>query len=656
LDEIDGTYKTIAGLGQKLKSLHQENSRHSQLAAAVDNLMNIFNVPETISRCEELINDGKLLHAHKCLSELECSRNDLLYELHKQPTQTPTDRDLVMKYFADMDRPLELLSKQLWLILHRTIISVRMEPTIIVTVLRIIEREERTDALMAKQYEQMRLPDRPKRWKQKAFDVMNEAVHTRIEGNQMEDRTMNKMWLVRHLEVTRQLVLEDLRVVKTLCEPCFPPHYNIVQSYINMYHNNISLHLSDIIQQGLEGNEIVSLLTWINDYQGCELMGHPDLKIDVSQMSPLLDKRQAAALHDQYIRNLQSNFREWLGNCLKTDAKDWMKDEAPDADDKGYYNTALPVIVIQMFEQNLQVASTIGQNLVERVVAVCIEQLIDFAQTYRHELAVYKEQHLLDRSKPSRFVHFMIANINNCQTFVDLANHLNNKYASESSVDARRVQVINDRFHSFAKDSLAMYLCDCLLEEVFMDIDKHIQELITKKWLGNSNAVDTICITVEDYCQDFIHLRDQYYDQLLQRAQLRIAREYYKALFTVKRIAFKNYEERSNAAEQIHKEADQLAKHFKSLIRKPTVSSPFEALEVLSEIIKLKDTSMLSLEITGFGNKYPDIKIDQLVNLLLMRGDIGRTEARQLVVDCLTEDHDVKNQPNKTVFTQLALG
>lgn len=36
----------------------------------------------------------------------------------------------------------------------------------------------------------------------------------RVEGNQMEDRTTNKMWLVRHLEVTRQLVLEDFRVVK----------------------------------------------------------------------------------------------------------------------------------------------------------------------------------------------------------------------------------------------------------------------------------------------------------------------------------------------------------------------------------------------------------------------------------------------------------
>jgi len=41
-----------------------------------------------------------------------------------------------------------------------------------------------------------------------------------IEANQMEDRAMNKMWLVRHLEVTRQLVLEDLRVVKVEHPPC----------------------------------------------------------------------------------------------------------------------------------------------------------------------------------------------------------------------------------------------------------------------------------------------------------------------------------------------------------------------------------------------------------------------------------------------------
>ena len=48
--------------------------------------------------------------------------------------------------------------------------------------------------------------------------------------------------------------------------------------------------------------------------------------------------------------------------------------------------------------------------------------------------------------------------------------------------------------------------------------------------------MDTICITVEDYCQDFIHLKDQFYDALIQRMQQRIACEYYKALFTAKYV------------------------------------------------------------------------------------------------------------------------
>ena len=36
----------------------------------------------------------------------------------------------------------------------------------------------------------------------------------RIEGSQLESRDENKMWLVRHLEITRQLMIDDLKVVK----------------------------------------------------------------------------------------------------------------------------------------------------------------------------------------------------------------------------------------------------------------------------------------------------------------------------------------------------------------------------------------------------------------------------------------------------------
>ena len=50
--------------------------------------------------------------------------------------------------------------------------------------------------------------------------------------------------------------------------------------------------------------------------------------------------------------------------------------------------------------------------------------------------------------------------------------------------------------------------------------------------IQSSNAVDTICITIEDYCRDFVHLKDRYYESLLQKAQNKVWVEYMKALLS----------------------------------------------------------------------------------------------------------------------------
>lgn len=47
--------------------------------------------------------------------------------------------------FKDVESLSDVLEKQLRLILGRTLNTVRKEPTVIVTALRIIEREEKTD-------------------------------------------------------------------------------------------------------------------------------------------------------------------------------------------------------------------------------------------------------------------------------------------------------------------------------------------------------------------------------------------------------------------------------------------------------------------------------------------------------------------------------
>lgn len=61
--------------------------------------------------------------------------------------------------------------------------------------------------------------------------------------------------------------------------------------------------LQDIVQTGLEGNEYVTLLSWIlNTYPGPELMASPKVNVDVSKLPPLLSDDIMQKLQDEYLQ------------------------------------------------------------------------------------------------------------------------------------------------------------------------------------------------------------------------------------------------------------------------------------------------------------------------------------------------------------------
>ena len=70
-------------------------------------------------------------------------------------------------YFSGVQQLSEQLGKQLWLLLGRSLNTVRKEPQVIVTAVRIIEREERADAYAIQRQKQSGFmsPDGPKKWK-----------------------------------------------------------------------------------------------------------------------------------------------------------------------------------------------------------------------------------------------------------------------------------------------------------------------------------------------------------------------------------------------------------------------------------------------------------------------------------------------------------
>ncbi|BFZ21284.1 hypothetical protein BsWGS_24323 [Bradybaena similaris] len=635
LDEIEENYRIIEPLHSKLKSLKEENSRFCQLSAAQENLRHIFTVPESVSKTRELINEGKLLQAHKHLSDLEVSRDDLLLALHRQPNQSPTDKNTLTHYFSEVETLSTDLGKQLWVIIQRTLLSVRREPTMICTALRIIEREERMDSAWSRKYDQTGFlpPGRPKKWRAKCFEVLQNSIAARIEGSQLETRDQNKMWLVRHLEITRQLMIDDLKVVKTLLPPVFPPDYDVVKRYTRMYHRALSTHLQELIDQRLEGNEIVSLLQWIGAYDSPELMRHPELSIDVKELGPLLENSSIVHLRNQYLKNMKQNIAEWSRNTLRTDMKDWIKEEPPDQDGDGFFNTQLPVIIFQMMEQNLQVANIIGQDLVKKVLELFAEELNRFAQEYLTELQGFEERHLADRKEPKYFVHY-IANANNCLAFGEYMKELRKRY------------IKNEYEEEIADDT------EQIRKDPFQQLtDRFLQ--LAKFWMANSNGVETIIATWADYHRDFLHLKPTMYEILLAKGQRRVIKEYLKALLS-RKLSFKNYEERKASAEKICVEAEQIKHQFIDMCGKLDVSL-FDVLPHISECLKLKDSSMLFMEIMGFAQKYPDIRMEQLLTLILSRGDISRNDARQLAIDTLGEDDQSQTKP-KGIFSEIASG
>uniref|UniRef100_A0A8C9XT81 Exocyst complex component 3 n=1 Tax=Sander lucioperca TaxID=283035 RepID=A0A8C9XT81_SANLU len=598
LADVSKDWRQSINTIENLKDVKDAVVQHSQLASAVENLKNIFSVPEIVADTQQLIEQGELLQAHRKLMELECSRDDLMYEQYRMDSKNTSDMSLISIYFEDVQGLSDELAKQLWMILQRSMLTVRRDPTMLVSSVRIIEREEKIDRRMVDRKKQTGFipPGRPKRWKDKMFQVLEGTVGTRIEGTQSVTKEADKMWLVRLLEITRKYVLDDLIVVKNLMVQCFPQHYN---TFFGLYHNAVSSRVKELASEDLEANEIVSLLTWVlNTYKSVEMMGHPELfsEYDINQLEPLLPQDVVDDLLSKYVKTFTSNITGWLRKALETDKKDWQKETEPEADQDGYYQTTLPAIVFQMFEQNLQVAAQIDIDFKEQVLKLCLKQMNTFLIRYREEAVTYKEEHMRDRQMPQCYVQYMIAIINNCQTFNMLAY---------------------------------------------------------KKWLTGSHAVDTICVTVEDYFNDFNKIKKPFNQEMTGEALRRVVVEYIKAVMQ-KRITFKNADERREGAERMIKEADQFKFLFRKLAAGEDTDRLCGAIAAIAEVFKLTDPTLLFLEVTTLVSKYPDIREEHIQALLAVRGDASR-EMRQMIIGTLSENKVSYSGVTQPIFKDITV-
>jgi len=642
MSEMENALGGVPQYYEQLRDVREENLRHSQLATAKENLKHIFTVPETVAKTQVWIEEGKLLQAHQSLVDLENSRDDLLFELHRLGHNNTRDRDLLKEYFEAVDVLSVKLEKQLGVILLRAFATVRKNPHELVTALRIIEREEKSDEdCLTKQKQTGFLPPgRPKRWKDFCMGKFAQSVEQKMEGNQLEVRGENKMWLVRHLEVIRMLMLEDLRIAKNHLVHVFPPRYLIAQHCISLYHSVVSERLESIIEDGLEGQEFVTVLQWVlNTYPGPDLMGSTSLSLEKNLIPELLTESAVNKLIAKYLGNMRDNYSGWMNNTIKQEKEDWCSDKDPEMDFDGFFHTSSPVIIYQMVDENLQVSATISQDLVSKVLLLGIEQVTRFGHMYRTGVQEYKASYFRDRTSLSQFTRYMIAIINNCDRFEVLSQEMKSRWwkpGYHENDGSGSFELLLKTFQEIRVESVSY-----LLDEAFLDIEAYFSELFTGKWQNSNEAIDTICATLNDYFEDYQFLKPSNFEVVITTAQERVARKYITSMLQNnllrRKISFSIQDERRSAADKVKKEAAQAKSFFKDVAGEMAdFDSPFDTVSTLAEVLG-SDEEMLSLELGTLCKRYPDVSHEQILCLLLLRGDLNRTDAKQLTVEFVPE-------------------
>ncbi|NXA41647.1 EX3L1 protein, partial [Eudromia elegans] len=623
---------------QVLQPMRTLMAEHVQLASVVKVLPQLLSVHEVFSNTLQLLREQHLLEAHAELLVLEHLRDDILLQLHLRGLSSA--QATVLAYFSGLQELNESLAKQLWGIVGCSLELVREDPVLFVSAVRIIEREEKIDDALLLDATFLP-PGRPKGWRQKFYHTLQES----IRGSRFLPARVDTTGpgLSRHLAALQRAVVAELHVVKDLMVQCVPPHYNLLSTCTATYHQALGSHLQDILREDLDKQALFLLLEWVlHVYQSPEMMGHPDLlpEVDVAALGPLISPELVDQAERKYVVKVKASVLEWMQRTLEVEFKEWFREEEPETDHQGFFQSALPVIVMQMLSENIRVASLLTDSLRHKVYSMALEELEAFLGRVREALVRCGKEHQKDRAVPKYYVPYLLA-------------MLNNNLALSSSVSSLHPDTAPREVPASlqaALDRTQRKACQLLLEELLLDLQPLCTQLPSRKWLAGSQLVGSVCEVIDKYAKEFSRVRNPVFTLLLTESERLVTGRYLRALLQ-KRLACRGAEERGQLCARLLHDATQLQELFHSLGLDRSQQS-LEALFALRELIGLKDPALLSLEVLGFITKYPDVSDEHVCALLDLRGDVSK-EVRHTVLETMHQHPQALPEGYQPIFSVI---
>lgn len=307
-----------------------------------------------------------------------------------------------------------------------------------------------------------------------------------------------------------------------------------------------------------------------------------------------------------------------------------------------YYATTMPRMLINMIIETLDMAKQMSDETCQLILGVILQKMNEFRQIYLTEVSSYEKRYFANRQAfQGKFTKQMVANANNCESIPNFMLIVRKKYDHDDPDDLSRAsQQQIDRYEAMGRDfeRAAEYCCNIILKEMELDTIHVLKPLFTREWLGQSAqpCCGIVIETTRDYWStELTHLKKPLLLYLFYTWHKRILAHYLKNLFSrSSAIKFTSGQERRVCAEQLRSEALKLDEEFKKWDG-TTSDSPnateyhFNLLSNIAEVIEQTDLDSIVLEVATLAKKYPSLNMEQIIQILSIRGDLTKQEARE---------------------------
>ncbi|XP_067895070.1 exocyst complex component 3-like [Heterodontus francisci] len=588
-------------------------------------------LPLSVMEIFELISKNMLLEASENINKLE---EELLNE--RKPEK---DEEKYQEYsirVRDFSLLCDEFAKQIMSIITNSLTIAKENSSILCSALQVIELEETADK---KWQESTNHPGincfrRPRKWKDLWRETITKSVEERIANVPLLTKEQRKSWLASHFIDLQQIILEDLKIVKNFVQKCYPENYSIFNMYIKCYHETVSSHLECIQQKHLELNELYSFLNWsIHTYKSDDVMSHPDLspEMNIQELGPLLEENILINVMDKYADALKLEIGKIMKNALAQEMEKWTKPESQEPELMGYHSD-MAFDITQMIHENLNASGHVSNQLKDKALHFCMDELTQLIDCYLKELKTTK-------MKTSNPLPLLIRGINSC---IDLRKYVE-IFKQDNAEHANKVEK--------KLNTAVQQLNEILIQDILLQLELCFKKLMTKKWLSSSEDFGEIISTAEKYCEEVKKMKPANYQVLISEVHHQFVKEYITQIMK-QRIYCKSYRKCNTAAKKIREELGTINKMYEEL--GSTASWLFPATDHLSNFIGTNKHE-LETKLEALYKDYPDIGEEHVSALLYFRGISQGRKKNNLMkhFNQLAQDSEAQRKEVYPLFAEI---